>query len=285
MTEENESPIQEIQEPKEGETYRTDQPVIIEEPHHVMIAEPTMIQIIAQLASAPNAAQNVEVMKELLAMQREEKRQQAIEAFNADLSAISSELPRIKRNGEVAYAEDKNNKNSPMKKAFSFARYEDIDEKLRPLLKTFNFSVSFTTEPRQGDGGGLVIYGTLSHKQGHSISASIPLPLDTSGGKNNLQGYGSTISYGKRYLVCMLLNIVTENEDDDGKKSEIDTITVEQAAEIDTRLRALGPDRLQRFLNWAKVETILGLEAKKYGEAMKAIARSEAEAKKGNQNG
>jgi len=76
------------------------------------------------------------------------------------------------------------------------------------------FSISFSTEPRQG--GGVIIHGKLLHKGGHSQIYSLPLPADDSGGKNNIQGIGSAVSYGKRYLITMIFNIVTVGEDNDG---------------------------------------------------------------------
>jgi hypothetical protein len=43
------------------------------------------------------------------------------------------------------------------------------------------------------------------------------LQLDTGPGRNQNQAMGSTLSYGKRYTAEMLLNIVREGEDTDGK--------------------------------------------------------------------
>ena len=40
------------------------------------------------------------------------------------------------------------------------------------------------------------------------------LPLDTSGSKNGVQAVGSTVSYGKRYAICALLNISTGDDTD-----------------------------------------------------------------------
>jgi hypothetical protein len=42
------------------------------------------------------------------------------------------------------------------------------------------------------------------------------LPFDNSGSKNTVQAIGSSVSYGKRYVLCMLLNISTGGEDNDG---------------------------------------------------------------------
>lgn len=42
------------------------------------------------------------------------------------------------------------------------------------------------------------------------------LPADVSGNKNAVQAFGSSTSYGKRYVLCALLNITTRGQDDNG---------------------------------------------------------------------
>jgi hypothetical protein len=66
------------------------------------------------------------------------------------------------------------------------------------------------------------IVGILSHKQGYTQETEIILPSDTSGSKNAVQAIGSTISYGRRYVTCALLNIST-GDDNDGKSEPVYT--------------------------------------------------------------
>ena len=93
---------------------------------------------------------------------------------------------------------------------------------------------------RQADGGGLIITGWLVHDNGHRVSASLPLPIDTGPGRNNVQAMGSTLSYGKRYTAEMLLNIVREGDDDDGKRGGTKYITEAQAEELRALAKRAG---------------------------------------------
>jgi hypothetical protein len=68
--------------------------------------------------------------------------------------------------------------------------------------------------------GQLEITGTLSHKFGHHESTTMRLPFDDTGSKNNVQAIGSSVSYGKRYVYCMLLNINITEDDDDGNSAD-----------------------------------------------------------------
>lgn len=234
-----------------------------------------MIAMIKEVALTPGA--NIEAIRAMLDMQRQLTKDQAERAFNEALARLSIQLPRVKKTGKVEYLVDKTKKDGPKEEAFKFAKYEDIDKAIRPLLAAEGFSLSFTTEPRAGDGGGLNMIGTLSHVQGHSRTSQIAVALDNSGGKNNIQGMGSSSSYGKRYVTCMLLNIITEGQDDDGNSAE--PITLEQAADIDKRIRIFGEDYRTRFLKWAKVSLPVEIKSGHYKKVIAAIEAKEGESK------
>lgn len=197
-----------------------------------------LLTAIVSLAKDP--AVDVEKLNALLSMQERLENRQAEAEFNRAFHEMEPQIPRIKRDGTLEYPVDKNRPDGPKRQIAKFAKWETIDASIRPILRQFGFSLSFNTAPRQGDGGGLVITGTLLHVAGHSKQASMPLPLDTSGGKNNLQGGGSTFSYGARYVTRMLLNIVTEGDDDDGVLAGIHYISDEKAGELRVLMKEAG---------------------------------------------
>lgn len=229
----------------------------------VVAQEATMISIIAKAAADPNV--DVSKLEKLLDMQERIMNKQAEIDFNEALARVSSKMPRIIKGGKVEY-KDKETKKT--EEAFKFARYEDIDKFVRPLLVEEGFSLSYDTVMKEG--GGVVMTGTLSHKSGHSKTASLPLALDTSGGKNNIQAMGSTTQYGKRYTMCMLLNIVTVGEDDDGTGAE--SVTLEQAAELDTEARETGSD-IPKLLAFAGATSFQDIPLKNYGKVKKFLAQ------------
>jgi len=73
------------------------------------------------------------------------------------------------------------------------------------------------------------------------------LPLDNSGSKNAVQAVGSSVSYGKRYVMAALLNITTRGEDDDGNAAApIKTVTAFQSGQLSQRL-AQCPAKTQEW--------------------------------------
>ena len=234
-------------------------------------AAQSVLSIIARAATDPSV--NIEKMQALLDMQERISAKQAEQEFNTAFARLSGKLPRIKRDGCVAY-EDK--KTGELVKAFKFATWEAIMLNIQPLLADEGFTLSFESAPRQGDGGGLMVTGTLSHAGGHSRSATIPLPLDNSGGKNNLQGYGSTFSYGRRYTATMLLNIVTEGEDSGGGMPGA-KISDEQRQEL-LDLVADTKSDFKKFLAWLGVGELTDLPATSFLKAKSQLIAKQKQA-------
>jgi hypothetical protein len=190
----------------------------------------------AIISLAKDASVDVAKLDALLKMQADmEERQAKQEAINA-FTALSGELPRVKKNGTIQLGN---------KGEIAFAKWDDIDKVIRPLLVKHGFTLSFNSAAK--DGGGLVVTGELMHRSGHVRSAAIPLALDVGPGRNNLQAMGSTLSYGKRYCAEMLLNIVREGDDDDGNKGGTAFITAEQVDELQDLIEQTDTDE-NKFL-------------------------------------
>ncbi len=56
----------------------------------------------------------------------------------------------------------------------------------------------------------------LSHPSGNQISTEGTFPIDSTGSKNSIRSVGFTLTYG-RYLLCMLLNVASKEDDTDGQ--------------------------------------------------------------------
>lgn len=217
---------------------------------------------------AVNKDVDADKMGKLLDLQIRVMDRQAEMDFNRAFGELMPLIPRIKKDGSVSYPVDKNKPDGAKKEAFKFATYEQIDSVIRPLLQEKGFSLTFSSEPKEG--GGLLVHATLSHIAGHHRTATIPVALDTSGGKNNIQGIGSSFSYGKRYGTYMLLNLVAEGEDDDGHKAGLQFIDERSAQTIRDLLEETKADRT-RFLQMMEVAEIENILVKDYQVAMNAL--------------
>jgi hypothetical protein len=105
-----------------------------------------------------------------------------------------------------------------------YATYDDIDAIMRPIYSEHGFSVTFGTETPNAVGN-IRIACVVHHVGGwDEKDLALEAPPDSSGSagkanKTGVQAVGSTVSYLRRYLLCMAFNIVLANEDDDGEGS------------------------------------------------------------------
>jgi hypothetical protein len=236
-----------------------------------------MLNIIAKAASDP--AVDVVKMQALLDMQERLMSRQAEQEFNEAMARLQPKLPRISKKGDVKYPINKNDQDGPKKHAFYFARIEDIDDGIRPLLNEEGFSLSGDTVP-QADGR-IIVTTTLRHRGGHAKTVQIgPLPLDTSGGKNNVQALGSTYSYGYRYGQRALLNLVFEGDDDDGERAGMEFISAEQVKEVNDLIVETGSD-FNQFCDTIGVRGLTEIQPAAFTVAMNLLrSRKAARAKR-----
>jgi hypothetical protein len=228
----------------------------------------SLLNFVAMALKDPSI--DVAKLEALLRMQREIVADDAREQFNSAFIRLQGRLPRIKKNGTLEYPINKNDPDGPKRKISNFMRWEDVDAGIRPILEEEGFALTFNTEPRVGEGGGLIVTATVRHRAGHSQSASLPIPLDTSGGKNNIQGYGSALKYGQRYTACAALNIVAEGEDDDGVAAGNSPITDEECAELSRGLTETKSN-LDAFLAFMGVGAIPDIQKRDLTRARNAI--------------
>lgn len=93
-----------------------------------------------------------------------------------------------------------------------YATLDDIVRKIRPILARNGLSI--TQEERMTSRGNVVLHTRL-HFEDQWTEVRAPIRPE----KENIQGYGSALSYAKRYSLMSLLMITTSNDpdDDDGE--------------------------------------------------------------------
>lgn len=220
-------------------------------------SQPSVLSIIAQLAQQPDF--DASKMESLISMQERINANEARISFNKAMAIMQPQLPTIHKKSKGHNSQ--------------YAKYEDIDKAVRPFYTDAGFSISYTSKQ---NGAATTYYGTLSHKDGHSITSELQLPADTGGSKNAVQAIGSTMSYAKRYLICALLNIVTTDEDDDGQAAAGNgTIDEDQISEILTLIEKTGSDK-DKFLAWLSVPGVEDIRIKDYDRAISQLKRKAA---------
>lgn len=220
------------------------------------------------LASDPHV--NVAKLTALIAAEERREAVVAQRAYVSALTIMAQELPVITEAGKIIAGD---------RVVSTYALWEDVNEVLRPLLARNGFVLSFRTNQ---EGDAIVVTAVLDHCGGHQEATSLRLPPDLGIERNNVQAVGSTVSYGKRYTACALLNITTRGGDDDGRSSG-GTITPAQVRMLEDQLKAVStsPARLLRYL---KLESLPLIPVSRFEEALSVLkAKSQSKNQEGAQ--
>lgn len=169
----------------------------------------TILSVIARAARDPEV--NIDKFERLMAMREKVEAQRKEEAFNSAMAAAQHEIPVV--------VKDRAND-------FTKSRYATLDAIIReaaPIYTKHGFSVSFGTATSPFPNH-YRVNCIVSHTGGHSRPYKADVPADAGGlrGRDNktpIQVFGSTMSYARRYLLCLIFNVAITEEDDDGNDS------------------------------------------------------------------
>jgi hypothetical protein len=212
-----------------------------------------------RMAVAGNA--DLDKLEKLLALQERYEANEARKIFASSFATAQSNI--------LAVIKTKVNPQTHSK----YADLGDVIESAKPVYTAEGFSVIFYEMdcplPEH-----IRVCADVLHKSGHKETYHYDTPLDGKGLKGNenmtkIHGKASSVAYARRYLMCMIWNIPTA--DDDGNKSgDVEVITKEQLNFIVDSLADLNMP-LDGFLKFMKVENIETMPAVLFKKAESAI--------------
>lgn len=233
----------------------TENAIVTRSPGAIMPASepPAIAQIIQSAMDRGIRSEDVQAVKELVALDREMRQDRARIAFAAAFKALQAETPQIKATKIIP------DKHGNAK--FTIAPFEEIMDAVQPLLDRHGFSITFTSD-YQANPIRVIVRCTLIHESGHERTTDIAIRVgDGPPGSSAAQADGAAITFGKRYALCGALNIVIDRDSD--ARGEGDLISLEEAGELERRVRSLGADRA-RILKLAAATSFEQIRRAKY---------------------
>ena len=184
-----------------------------------------ILALIQQVANDPNS--DVDKMERLMAMHIDMVERDAVQAYKKAMSICQSEMPIVVKDAV-------NDQTDSL-----YAKFENILITTQSTYTRNGFALSFGTDLSPINGY-IRITCEVMHMCGHSKDYFVDLPPDLTGirgtaNKTGIHAAGSTFSYGKRYLFCMIFNIAVANEENDGTggpAAQISYISEADEAEI-----------------------------------------------------
>lgn len=235
--------------------------------------KPTKLKLSAQPAStilellasvARNGKEGVENLKELHPLYKEERDVERQAEFSAALVQLQASIPPIRQDGVASI---------PGQIPRRYATLNNIKKTTKPLMAKHGFAL--TTTERVTEDGKREYSGELRFQNGIAITAILTLEMDKSGNKNAVQASSSTLTYGRRNLYKMLLDIDEDGDDTDGIDPE--PIDEEQVKDLEALIEEVKADK-ERFLTYMEVDALSGITAGTFKKAVDAL-----EVKRGQQ--
>jgi ERF superfamily len=214
------------------------------------------------IARGQQSGASIEQMQQLFDLQLRYEANEARKAYNDAMSNFREECPTINRGRTVSHNNTR------------FAGLAESIEAIRSILAKHGLSHQWKT--RQ-DSALITVECIVTHRLGHSESTSLSASPDKSGGKNDIQAVGSTVSYLERYTLYAILGLSSKDMDDDGNgagkgSAEVPTITEAQSSDLLALIENVGAD-VAKFCTYWKIDMVKCLPASKFESAVKMLEK------------
>jgi len=222
-----------------------------------------IFQIIERAARDPNV--DIDKMQRLMDLREREMNRIAQQQFNEAMKAAQSEMPQVVRNATNDQTRSK------------YAKYETISEAIQPIIAKHGFSLSFNegTTDKQNC---IRILCDVMHEGGHTKQYHADIPLDAVGMKGNANktathAYGSTKSYGRRYLKMDIFDVAVKDEDDDGNSSAPEVVERINDEQLQTLRRLIEETQsdIAKFCQLGKIEALPDMLVRDFDPAVRLL--------------
>lgn len=225
--------------------------------------------------AARDTSIDVDKMERLFALQERLLARQAEVEFNEAMAAAQAEIRPVAKN---KYNEQTRS---------HYSNLEAVANAIDPIIHRHGFSLSYGTDVCPLEGHYRITCKVA--RGGHAEVRFADVPADTVGikgsqNKTATHGFGSTASYGRRYLKLMIFDVAT-TDDDDGQRASgtpaYEMISADQCAEL-RRLIAAADTTEEAFCQRIRANTLPELAAANFerskGVLLRRIEAMKAEA-------
>lgn len=166
--------------------------------------EPSIAHMLSAMIERGITADNMNAFERMISLHERMEDRAAEKQFAAAFVALQGDMPAIQAVKAVP--------NNDGTIRYHYAPYESIMEQARPLLLKHGFSVTFSTDNKDGR---VVQLCTLQHTGGHKRTNQFAARVGKGPpGSSDAQGDGAASTYAKRHALCNALNITIETDTD-----------------------------------------------------------------------
>lgn len=167
----------------------------------------SIMRLVAHAMDKPDF--DVAKLQALLEVKERWEQNEARKAFVVALNAFKANPPELSKNKHVMFETQKG------RTEYDHATLDNVSLNIGRALSQHGLSHRWDVE--QKEGGIIRVTCVLTHCQGHSERVPMEGMPDISGGKNSIQGIGSTVTYLQRYTLLAATGMAVKDQDDDGE--------------------------------------------------------------------
>ena len=229
-------------------------------PAPLAIARDPVAQMLASVIEKGVTADNVGALEKLCDLYERMQDRNAEREFAAAFVALQADMPPVQAVQPVP--------NNDGTVRYHFAPYEHIMEQVRPVLQRHGFTVTFSSDVKDGR---VIQTCTLQHVGGHKRSNSSGARIGRGPpNSSEAQGDGAASTYAKRFALCDALNIVCERDND--ARAEGAPLPPEKAIYLRELCNEVKAD-VAAFLKYAGAESFEAISADRYDALVAALNR------------
>lgn len=165
---------------------------------------------------------DIDKLERLMVMKERWDAQKAKEAFYEALARFQKLVPTLIKDKHVKFK----NRDGTWTE-YSHASLGSIKNQIQEILADCGLSLRWEFDDKPDL---LEVSCIITHVDGHSEQSSMNAPVDSSGGKNVIQGRQSTRTYLERATVIGGLGLMAADKDDDGRQGIVGDPTPEESA-------------------------------------------------------
>jgi hypothetical protein len=167
------------------------------------------------------------------------------------------------------------------------SKYADLGSVMDACLPALNEHGIAVIQPTGEDDTGRFVETIMIHgESGEQLSCRVPLIVS----KNDMQGYGSAVTYARRYGLMAMAGIAPEDDDGNAaakaapKQEPPKPISADQFQEMNDLIFDTETDEVKFCAYW-KVDELNQMNAKQAADAIAMLKKKKAQAPKEENNG
>jgi hypothetical protein len=149
------------------------------------------------------------------------------------------------------------------------SRYADLSACVEAVIDSLNDNGIALIQNTHECDNGVIVETMFVHESGETLTTG---KLHVPATKHDAQGYGSALTYARRYSLMAACGIAPEDDDGNAASKKVEYLNDEQVANIESVAAELGVD-LAKLTAFYKVDRLAQIPNTEFGKILNSLER------------